>query len=1153
MNEIRIPGFQVLEKLGEGGMATVWKARQVSLDRVVAVKVLSSQFASDPEDVQQFQSEAQSAARLKHPGIIQVHDAGIYSGLYYFVMEYIGGYTVGDWVRRKGTLTEKDALLVADCVADALGYAWETAGIIHCDIKPDNVMVDSDGAVKVADLGLARTISGMTGIESQHIMGTPAYVSPEQASGNPKLDCRADIYSLGAMLYHLVTGTMLFHGESDEDVMELQISGNCTNPCDVVSGLSRPVCRLIEMMLAKDPAHRPADWRVVRREIARVQKGIVPRGGLPAGAQSTVAPRQGQTVRRTRPAAGTVTDRRRRDSRIGVIIAATVIFAAALLAGYLVYKAHGKREPGPVSVQPADREPAPVELVPAPSAEERAKGVFETAMSWARENPDKHDKIIERLTWAEKQAEGTPYARRAREELLRVSAERSAAIREVMGSLQRQAETLADAGRNLDAADLLEDYRGEFAEETREERVHSAVGFRRRHQQEVHRENAERQRLALRLNTLTDAVADDLWKQETAGARARVSEALADPAMADVSDRLREMDRLLNRAVTADDRVKESFEAQIGQEITVNLQKRNETFIITSVKDGRVQGEREMKISEGTVRAGVMFSLSELSPEEQLQRMGPEDDPGTALARGLFAVKIGEHDKAREYFGKTLSRIGDGLIQRLDAPVKTGKEKEARDALLRLLGGLGIEPTTTDPSLWVPAARRARVPSSLAGRVRDALRAFRDAHGETDFASKAEPVLEALAGGVPVEEAEPESQPSIEIKLPPDVAAAEGNAQAVLNLLLRKNGGLEPSQVTMTKDVDKRIVSLVTSAGSLRDIGAVAALRDLRSFTCVVGGAEGELKDLEALRGLPLETLVVRNCRVGSLAVIPDLPALKHLDVAGTRVRDLIPLRGTALKVLNIADTKVTDFSPIRDLDLVDLDVSGTQARDVRFAAARPLKRLWIARTKVFDFSFLRMMPELEDLNVSGTQIRTISSLQGLPLKRLCLRNAGISDLSALSGMPLQSLDIGETLVSDLSALAGLKMTDFRADGSRVKDISVLNGMPLRVLILDNTGVKDLWAARGNTLQHLSIWNTDISDLQPLAGTPLVHLDCRGTKVNDFGPLAGSGLTSLAIDEPAKHLRFIISLRKLRTLNGIPAHKQLQLLFKKEGKKGRHR
>ncbi|MEI8354199.1 MAG: serine/threonine-protein kinase, partial [Lentisphaerota bacterium] len=149
---LHIPGFEMIEKIGQGGMAVVWKARQISLDRIVAIKVLSAQYKRDAADVQRFQSEAQQAAKLKNAGIVQVYDTGVVKGVYYIVMEYVAGYTVGDWVRRKGALSEKDALQVCEHVAKALEYAWQRAGIIHCDIKPDNVILDADGSVKVADL-----------------------------------------------------------------------------------------------------------------------------------------------------------------------------------------------------------------------------------------------------------------------------------------------------------------------------------------------------------------------------------------------------------------------------------------------------------------------------------------------------------------------------------------------------------------------------------------------------------------------------------------------------------------------------------------------------------------------------------------------------------------------------------------------------------------------------------------------------------------------------------------------------------------------------------------------------------------------------------------------------------------------------------------
>lgn len=221
MNEtFDLPGYEILNKLGAGGMATVWRARQVSLDRDVAIKVLSAVVKGE-DDIRRFEEEARSAAKLKHQGIVQVYDANVSGDSSYIVMEYISGYTVGEWVRKKGRLSEDDALSVAECVADALRYAWEREGLIHCDIKPDNVMVDGDGTVKVADLGLARTMRAIGKAEvADEILGTPAYISPEQAMGLVDLDCRADIYSLGAMLYHLLTGRFMFQGLSDDEALE---------------------------------------------------------------------------------------------------------------------------------------------------------------------------------------------------------------------------------------------------------------------------------------------------------------------------------------------------------------------------------------------------------------------------------------------------------------------------------------------------------------------------------------------------------------------------------------------------------------------------------------------------------------------------------------------------------------------------------------------------------------------------------------------------------------------------------------------------------------------------------------------------------------------------------------------------------------------
>ena len=297
---MELPGFELIAEIGSGGMGTVWKARQISLDRVVAIKMLPARAARDPADAKRFQAEAMSAAKLRHSGIVQVYDANVHEGIYYFVMEYVAGYSVGDWIRRKKKLTEEEALLVAHHVAEAFDYAWKNQRIIHCDIKPDNVMVDSDGTVKVADLGLARSIGDRRawGCEEE-VMGTPNYMSPEQVRGASNLDCRTDIYSLGAMLYQMVTGQMLFHDSNDDDVMEKQIGGTVDDPLDCNPSLSMGMCWLIEKMLAKNRDDRHSDWDAVLADIKMVQRGDMPLGPPLAEGSSTVR-RSASRTRATR-------------------------------------------------------------------------------------------------------------------------------------------------------------------------------------------------------------------------------------------------------------------------------------------------------------------------------------------------------------------------------------------------------------------------------------------------------------------------------------------------------------------------------------------------------------------------------------------------------------------------------------------------------------------------------------------------------------------------------------------------------------------------------------------------------------------------------------------------------------------------------------
>lgn len=286
-----IPGYEILEQIGAGGMSTVWKARQLSLDRLVAIKTLLPEYLPDETAWQRFRMEARTTASLNHPVLVQVFDAGVAEGIPYLVLEYVEGRPLGDVLAEKGRLEEAEALRIVELIAQALNYAWDKDCIVHCDVKPDNILLREDGSVKLVDLGLARLI-GLKRDRSASgdlIIGTPNYASPEQAEGLPDLDCRADIYSLGATLYHLVTGRVPFEGSPGSSAMDRQITDFLPDPVEVAPNLRPQTAWLIEKMMVKNRAYRPAFWSIVLRDIAEVRAGRMPSPPLPEPGQSTVA------------------------------------------------------------------------------------------------------------------------------------------------------------------------------------------------------------------------------------------------------------------------------------------------------------------------------------------------------------------------------------------------------------------------------------------------------------------------------------------------------------------------------------------------------------------------------------------------------------------------------------------------------------------------------------------------------------------------------------------------------------------------------------------------------------------------------------------------------------------------------------------------
>ncbi len=253
--KFEIPGYQIIERLGKGSMGLVFKANQTSVDRIVAVKVLLDSLAQNKEFIKRFQREAKIAAKLQHNNIVNAIDAGEVEGNHYFVMEYVEGGTIKDELDKNKVFEEKLALKIVLAVAEAMKHAHER-GLIHRDIKPENVILTKDGNVKLADLGLARLTKDEKWAMSEAGMaiGTPYYISPEQVRGQVDVDIRADIYSLGATLYHMVTGRVPYGGETPQEVMRKHVDKNSVlvPPDHVNTRLSSGLGVVVETMMAKN-------------------------------------------------------------------------------------------------------------------------------------------------------------------------------------------------------------------------------------------------------------------------------------------------------------------------------------------------------------------------------------------------------------------------------------------------------------------------------------------------------------------------------------------------------------------------------------------------------------------------------------------------------------------------------------------------------------------------------------------------------------------------------------------------------------------------------------------------------------------------------------------------------------------------------------
>jgi serine/threonine-protein kinase len=377
----KVGKYEIIEKIGEGGAGIVYKANQEPLERVVAIKVLSAERTLSSRYLERFMREARIAVTLNHQNIVRGLDYGESDGYHYFVMEYVKGDSLYHVLGREGTLTEKRALRITLQVVHALEHAAKY-DLVHRDIKPENILLTDDDSVKLCDLGLAKPSLVETAKASKDgtTIGTPTYMSPEQIRGKDEADFRSDIYSLGATLYHMITGRPPFVGESADIVVRKHLRDAVTDPRELNVTVSASTAAIVHKMLAKKPSDRYGSLGSLREDLEAVLEGRPPRNTIELGGKRPTGAVHVDLAdshhRRTR------IDRPRR-SLAPLLIGIVVVLLAAGAGAFLLLSE--KQKEGPPS--PGPDEPTGPVTERVPTEDEKAEEEYRSAVDWCERNP----------------------------------------------------------------------------------------------------------------------------------------------------------------------------------------------------------------------------------------------------------------------------------------------------------------------------------------------------------------------------------------------------------------------------------------------------------------------------------------------------------------------------------------------------------------------------------------------------------------------------------------------------------------------------------------------------------------------------------------------------------------------------------------------
>jgi len=1149
--------YTVLDKLGQGGMGTVLKAQHRLMERLVAIKVLSPAVVNRPGALQRFQREVKMAARLEHPNIVTAYDADEAEGVHFLVMQYVDGTDLGRFVYEYGPLPLDQAVSCVLQTARGLDYAHRQ-GVIHRDVKPSNLLMDREGLVKVLDMGLARVDVACDDQEqltlSGQIMGTVDYMAPEQALDTRAADARADIYSLGATLWFLLTGRAIYQGDSIMQKLRAHDCAPIPALADHCPGVTPELETVFRTMVAKLPGQRYQTMEDVISVLENCLTRLPATSPSAQGGRGSFRLSASQVSLNLASAPGSMPANRPRPSPIPVR-ASTVCRAAEV-----------------------DTDPNTHDTLTRPSILTRMRSQrIPTWQRWGRNAylalfgsiamllavlvfyvPSKHGTIRVEIGDPQIQVaiKGTDivFSQAGGEQEISLSpgdktliVKRGDFVFETDDFTLRKDETIAIRVQLLDGQVIVQ--QGDtllgaerLAPVTQPEGKRQvprvvpmpplAIAPFRATQAKEHQQ-AWAQYLGIPVHQtikLADGVALKLVLVPPGEFLMGSSEEQIEAAAAVAKQ------RTLSRYAT-------EIDAMLVEQTPQHQVKLTRPYLIGATEVTIGQYKAFAKATGFVTRAEEVRADLEINParagRRPLSSFGTYVDPGYPIADDYPATQINWNDA--QAFCRWLNRqafttLGEDVTLTFRLPTEAEWEFACR-AGTQTLFSFGDNPQLLDQF----GCATGNPPQSVAALRPNAFGLY-DMHGSLsewcsdwhsptwyEISPSTDPVGPEVGGKRLV-------RGGARLQMGPfrDFCAARHSQTPDMHSGPSMFGFRVAATITLRSEVAR---AQLPSSSQQSNSKLLSLPEQQRAFIVHVAQLPAEQQVVAVAEKLKEVNPGFDGARTYKIA---DGKVIEY-GMLTVNVTELWPLKALSdLKELTIKGPPFADqighlesLEPLAGLKLESLTCTNNQRlHDLTPLAGMPLKRLNVNVTAVADLSPLRGLA-LEELFAVNTSVRDLSPLVGMPLTKLCCSFTEVHDLKPLQGMPLTQLACGSTPIVDLSPLRGLKITTLNlAECKKITDYSPLADLPLRHVVLINSSISDLSPLRGKPLNELYCEGTAVADLTPLEGMPLKTLSISGIAATDLSPLRGAPLESLVFAVvPERDEAILRSMKQLRYIN----------------------